>query len=103
MLRWARGGFSLGSVLPAAGLLFAAQNFSIIAAAVGLLSPVNTILSVVNFLVTMLFTHLAFKKMGSGETALLYPVHQVFAALETIVFFLSFLITPAVVWKKRSV
>ncbi len=103
MLRWARGGFSMGPALLAAGLLFAVQGLSIIAAASGLLSPVNTALSVADFVATMLFTHIAFKKMGSGETALFYPVHQVFAALEAIIFCLSFLFTPAVVWKKRPV
>ncbi len=103
MLRWARGGFSLGATLFAAGMLFAVQNVSVIAATAGLLKPVNAVLSVVNFLGTMTFTHLAFKKIGSSETALFYPVHQVFVALEILVFCLSFLITPKVIWKKRQV
>jgi cellulose synthase/poly-beta-1,6-N-acetylglucosamine synthase-like glycosyltransferase len=102
MLRWARGGFSFTSMLLPAGLLLTAQNFAFLAALCGLLAPVATALSFVNFFLTMLFLHFAFRKTGSGESAFFFPVYYVLMLVETVVFIFSFLITPRVEWKRRK-
>jgi cellulose synthase/poly-beta-1,6-N-acetylglucosamine synthase-like glycosyltransferase len=103
MLRWARGGLSPHSALLWAAALFGAQNVLLLAAFFGLLSHANAIFSFVNFFLTMLYVHLAFKKTGSRESALFFPVFLCFMMAETAVFLASFVVTRKVAWKKRMV
>ena len=102
MLRWARGGFSFTSLLLPAGLLLTAQNFALLAALCGQLPFGTMALSFVNFFLTMLYVHCAFRKTGSGESALFFPVYYAVMLVETVAFLLSFLITPKVEWKTRK-
>lgn len=102
MLRWARGGFSFTSMLLPAGLLLTAQNFALLAALCGQLPFAITTLSFVNFFLTMLYAHCAFRKTGSGESALFFPVFYALMVVETVAFLFSFLITPKVEWKRRK-
>ncbi len=102
MLRWARGGFSLGSPLAWAGLLILLQNIAFAASLAGLLPVPCRILSYVNFLLTTAFVYAGFKKIRSQEHALFFPAYWAWMLVETAVFFLSFAITPRVTWKHRN-
>jgi cellulose synthase/poly-beta-1,6-N-acetylglucosamine synthase-like glycosyltransferase len=102
MLRWARGGFSFTSILLPAGLLLTAQNFLLLAALYGLLPYPAMTLSFANFFLTMLYLYLTFRKTGSGESALFFPVYYLLMLVETVVFLFSFFITPKVEWKRRK-
>jgi cellulose synthase/poly-beta-1,6-N-acetylglucosamine synthase-like glycosyltransferase len=102
MLRWARGGFSFTSMLLPAGLLLTAQNFAFLAALCGLLPLAAMSLSFVNFFLTMLYVHCAFRKTGSGESALFFSVYYALMLVETVAFLFSFLITPSIEWKRRK-
>jgi cellulose synthase/poly-beta-1,6-N-acetylglucosamine synthase-like glycosyltransferase len=102
MLRWARGGFSFTSMLLPAGLLLTAQNFAFLAALCGLLPFETMMLSLANFFLTLLYAHSAFRKTGSSESALFFPVYYVIMLIETVVFLFSFLITPKVEWKRKK-
>ncbi len=103
MIRWARGGFSSSLLLLCAALLFSFQNISLIASLCGMAPLTIVYLSVVNFLLTMLFTGLTFWKIHSKENALFFPVYLVFALIEAFVFLVSFVITPKIKWKENEV
>jgi cellulose synthase/poly-beta-1,6-N-acetylglucosamine synthase-like glycosyltransferase len=103
MLRWTRGGFSSSPLLFFAALAFSFQNISLFAAVSGTAPCAVTCLSAANFLMTMFFAGLAFKKISSRENVLFLPVYLVFALAEGFVFFFSFVITPRVKWKNRKV
>jgi cellulose synthase/poly-beta-1,6-N-acetylglucosamine synthase-like glycosyltransferase len=102
MLRWARGGFSFNSMLLPAGLLLTVQNIALLAALCGLLSSAPMTLSFANFFLTMLYVYCAFRKTGSRESALFFPVYYALMLAETAVLLFSFLITPKVEWKGRK-
>jgi 1,2-diacylglycerol 3-beta-glucosyltransferase len=102
MLRWARGGFSFTSMLLPAGLLLTTQNFSFLAAVCGLFPLSAAIICFLNFILTMLYLHRAFKKTGSRESAFFFPVYYVVMLLETVVLLFSFLVTPKVEWKGKK-
>jgi cellulose synthase/poly-beta-1,6-N-acetylglucosamine synthase-like glycosyltransferase len=103
MLRWARGGFSPGSPLLWAGLLLTLQNAAFVVAVAGILSPAATVIAFVNFVLTMAFAALGFRKIGSRESAFFFPAYYLCMLAETAVIILSFFLTPKVVWKRRNV
>ncbi|MDR0306390.1 MAG: glycosyltransferase [Chitinispirillales bacterium] len=103
MRRWAAGGLRLGEGLFAAGLLLATQNFLLILSTTGLMPPLITILTYVNFFLTWIFLTIAFKKNGSTSSPLYYPIYFIFLNIMAIVFALSLIIKPRIIWKGRKV
>jgi cellulose synthase/poly-beta-1,6-N-acetylglucosamine synthase-like glycosyltransferase len=101
-LRWARGGFSRLTILLPAALLFTFQNAAFAASLFGCMPRPVTILTVLNFFITLGFTGLAFWKTHSGENVLFLPVYLIFTLVEAIVFCCSFFVTPKVRWKSRK-
>jgi hypothetical protein len=88
-------------LLPA-GLLLTVQNIALLAALCGLLSSAPMTLSFANFFLTMLYVYCAFRKTGSRESALFFPIYYALMLAETAVLLFSFLITPKVEWKGRK-
>jgi cellulose synthase/poly-beta-1,6-N-acetylglucosamine synthase-like glycosyltransferase len=102
MLRWARGGFSRTSLLLPAGFLFTVQNIMLIGALLGFAPHYCAVFSVVNFMLTILFLGIVFKKTEAKENALYFPAYYIVVILETIIFAFSFIITPGIRWKNRK-
>ncbi|HMD69101.1 MAG TPA: glycosyltransferase, partial [Chitinivibrionales bacterium] len=88
-LRWARGGFTFRSPLLWCGLLFTFQNAAFVATLAGFVSGIAAMLAFFNFLLTIVYVHVGFRKASSGENALLFPVYFMVMLLETVVFLLS--------------
>jgi cellulose synthase/poly-beta-1,6-N-acetylglucosamine synthase-like glycosyltransferase len=103
MLRWARGGFASSPLLLCAAVLFTFQNISLFSALCGAMPFSVTCLSVADFLLTMFFTALAFRKIHSRENVFLFPTYLIFSLMEAFVFCVSFVITPQVKWKNNKV
>jgi cellulose synthase/poly-beta-1,6-N-acetylglucosamine synthase-like glycosyltransferase len=102
MLRWARGGLSLTSLLLPAGILFTVQNSTLTCALIGIVPQYYAVYAVINFLLTILFVAIAFKKTGTAQKAGAFPIYFCAVILETIAFAVSFLVTPSVIWKNRK-
>jgi 1,2-diacylglycerol 3-beta-glucosyltransferase len=102
-LRWARGGLAPRSPLLWPGLLLAFQNAAFVAALTGSVAGAAAMLAFFNFLLTIAYVYIGFRKTGSHENALLFPVYFVFLLLETIVFLFSLPLTRRVAWKGRDV
>ena len=102
MLRWARGGLSRTSLLLPAGILFTIQNITLTCALFGIVPQYCAVHALINFLLTMFFITMAFKKTGTAEKAGKFPLYYCAIILETLVFAVSFIVTPSVVWKSRK-
>jgi cellulose synthase/poly-beta-1,6-N-acetylglucosamine synthase-like glycosyltransferase len=103
MLRWARGGFSNGPLLFFAALLFTFQNILFSASLFGAAPFSMACVSAVNFVLSLFFTLLAFKKIHSRENALFFPFYMVLAIIEAAIFCISFIVTPRLKWKERKI
>jgi cellulose synthase/poly-beta-1,6-N-acetylglucosamine synthase-like glycosyltransferase len=101
MLRWARGGFSRTSLLLPAGILFTVQNCMFMSTLAGYTPHYGAVFAVVNFLLTLLYVGIVFKKTGTREKSFYFPVYYFIVILETVLFAFSFIITPGIQWKNR--
>lgn len=101
MRRWARGGFSIGSLLLPIGFLFAFQNSLFCASFFKILPTDTIIIAVANFLITWFFTAICFRSMKSKVSILLFPLFFLFLIIESIIFVASLLIFPTIKWKGR--
>ncbi len=102
-LRWARGGFTFRSPLLWPGLLLTFQNVAFVAGLAGFVSGAAAMLAFFNFLLTIAYVHVGFRKTCSSENALLFPVYFVFMLFETAVLALVIPFTRKVAWKGRAV
>jgi cellulose synthase/poly-beta-1,6-N-acetylglucosamine synthase-like glycosyltransferase len=102
MLRWARGGFRLSSNLLYIGILFGIQNFAFLFSLFGMLPYGITLICFVNFIATIFFLHSVFNKISSTSTAFFFPIYYLFLLIETIIFLISFVITPQIKWKNKK-
>jgi cellulose synthase/poly-beta-1,6-N-acetylglucosamine synthase-like glycosyltransferase len=99
--RWARGGFSIGSILLPIGFLFAFQNSLFCASFFKILSTSTIIITTTNFFITWLFTAICFRSMKSKVNGLIFPLFFLFLVIESIAFIASLLIFPTIEWKGR--
>jgi cellulose synthase/poly-beta-1,6-N-acetylglucosamine synthase-like glycosyltransferase len=102
MRRWARGGFSIGSVLFPIGILFGFQNTLFCASFFKILSVHTIIIVTTNFFITWFFTAVCFRSMNSKNNILLFPIFFLFLIIESITFIVSLLIFPTITWKGRA-
>jgi cellulose synthase/poly-beta-1,6-N-acetylglucosamine synthase-like glycosyltransferase len=103
MLRWARGGFSRGPLLLAAAGLFSLQTMLFVSALSCHLPMPLTICTMGDFLLTLIFVASVFKRIGSKVLLTLLPVYYLFVVCESVVFLVSFIITPKLQWKKQTI
>jgi cellulose synthase/poly-beta-1,6-N-acetylglucosamine synthase-like glycosyltransferase len=101
MRRWARGGFSIGSILLPIGFLFAFQNSLFCASFFKILHTSTIIITTTNFLITWLFTAICFRSMKSKVSVMLFPLFFLFLIIESVAFIASLLIFPTIKWKGR--
>jgi len=102
MKRWAIGGLSNSSVLFPIALLFAIQNITFCIALTGVLPRAVTIIVVVNFLLTWLFTIIGFKGIKAQSSSGYFPLFFALLIIEVVSFTISFIVNPSVNWKGRS-
>ncbi len=101
-LRWLKGGFKQPfSLLPVLFLL-GYQNIILILALFQIFPLPVLYLSLANIMILFLFTLVGFRKIGSKESVLLFPLYYIFITIQTIFMIIPVLIiTP--VWKKRQI
>jgi cellulose synthase/poly-beta-1,6-N-acetylglucosamine synthase-like glycosyltransferase len=102
MKRWAMGGLSNRSVLFPITLLFAIQNIVFCVALTGVLPKPATIIVVVNFLLTWLYTIIGFKGIKAQSSPGYFPLFFALLIIEVVSFTISFIVNPSVSWKGRS-
>ena len=102
MRRWARGGFSVGSILLPIGFLFAFQNICFCLSFFKTLPALSINIVVINFLITWFFTAICFRSIKSKVNVLLFPVFFLFIMIESAVFIASLLMFPTIKWKGRA-
>jgi len=103
MFRWARGGFSMNSILLLIGAVFSFQNILLIFAGLRLLPNLIVTISILNFFLLWFFIILSFAKTGSKSSGLFFPLYYILLIIESITFPVLLLIKPKVVWKGRPV
>ena len=103
MIRWARGGLKWGSNLLPVAILFTAQNITLILCCTTLLPVVPTVIAISNFLITWLLVAYSFKKTGSTQNPLFFPIFFVALLIESILFACLLLFRQETVWKGRKV
>ncbi len=100
--RWASGGLSAQSNLVPFALLFFIQNTLLLLTPMGILPTLLFWPLLMNFFLTWLFAALCFKKSGSKESALLFPLYYIFLIVETVLWGISILLRQKVRWKERT-
>jgi cellulose synthase/poly-beta-1,6-N-acetylglucosamine synthase-like glycosyltransferase len=103
MLRWAAGGLRPGNGLFAAGLLLLAQNAMFLLSIMGVMPPLQALLSATNFLLTWAFLSISFHRNGSPVSTILFPAYYIFMMIETAVFVPLMLFKRRIDWKGRKV
>lgn len=101
--RWISGGFKMRSGLIAVCLLFLIQNIFIILALSGTLPLLPLGLTVLNWLLTWVFTGISFKKIESRCSAVLFPVFYFCLLFEFVILACSCIFQPFTVWKGRRI
>ena len=101
-LRWLKGGLSGSFSLLPAILLLGFQNVIFLLSIIGILPVFLTWISLVNFILLAIFTFTGFKKIGSKENILFFPLYYGFLLVETVLMILPVLIISPV-WKKRRI
>jgi cellulose synthase/poly-beta-1,6-N-acetylglucosamine synthase-like glycosyltransferase len=102
ILRWIKGGSKKSFSLLPAMALFGAQNCIVLLAVLSLVPDVLLWSSIANIILLGIFLYTGFKKTGSKENILFFPVFYIFFILETLI-----MIVPALfmspVWKQRKI
>ncbi|HMA64934.1 MAG: glycosyltransferase [Fibrobacterota bacterium] len=102
MKRWAMGGLSNQSVLFPIALLFAIQTITFCVALTGVLPKQSTVIAVINFLVTWLYTIIGFKGIKAQSSSGYFPLFFALLIIEVVSFTISFIVNPSVSWKGRA-
>jgi cellulose synthase/poly-beta-1,6-N-acetylglucosamine synthase-like glycosyltransferase len=102
MKRWVMGGLSNRTVLFPITLLFAIQNITFCVALTGVLDKPATIIAVVNFLLTWLYTITGFRLLKARSSPGYFPLFFALFIIEVVSFTISFIVNPSVNWKGRA-
>lgn len=102
MKRWAIGGLSNRSVLFPITLLFAIQNVTFCIALTGVFPKPETIIVVVNFILTWLYTIIGFNGIKAQSNPVYFPLFFTLLIIEVVSFTISFIVNPSVKWKGRA-
>lgn len=103
MLRWARGGFSINSILLPAGLLFAFQNIVLCLSITGLPALSSVYIAAGNFFLTWLLVSFSFQQIKVDSKAIYFPVFFCILMVESVFFAGSLLFYRQIDWKGRVV
>lgn len=101
--RWAHGGLNWKSNLLPVGMLTFFQNCLLLIAITPFLPLTLRIITLLNFLLTWLFTSFTFNKIHSPQNALYYPLFYLFFLIESLLFLYSIIFKVKIEWKGRTI
>jgi cellulose synthase/poly-beta-1,6-N-acetylglucosamine synthase-like glycosyltransferase len=102
-LRWAKGGLQGRLALQPFILLFGLQNVLLPVAALGLLSAAATWSVAASLLALFVFVAATFRRIGSRQSLLLFPLFLLFLMVQTILVTGNLLLRRPVRWKDRRI
>ena len=102
ILRWLKGGLASSFSLAPVILLLGFQNIILLLSIIGILPIFLLWISLLNFILLMIFTFIGFEKTGSKENILFFPIYYGFMIVETVLMIIPVL-TISPLWKKRRI